>query len=570
MDSDSGSAALEAALRYHDLGWAPIPLHPGDKRPLIRWNTPERLPRESLSQFFSGDVNVGVRTGKVSGGLVVLDVDGPEGRASLERYDLPTAPMAFTGGGGEHHFFTSPNGTTNSAGKLGRGLDVRGEGGYVVVDPSTHPNGQPYAWVAPPWNAPPPEAPKWLVATNGTASTDSTFDRDRAFAGVGEGERDNNLFKYACSLRARNVGEAEATVLVKAAAARCTPPFSEKEAMRKLEQAWRYEPGDRDAKVVQERNGETLLPFRTLAEVVADIPEEPEWVVPGFIAPETETLLVGPPKVGKSTLLFRLLAGLEDGGSVLGLPVRKVSYLLLSEESPFTLQEKMFDFDLRGRGGEALLYHESQGHTWIEVIQESVQRCKEQGHELLVVDTFSRWAGMGGESENSAGGVQSAWSPLTLAKEAGLATTVLHHTRKAGGKHGEGIRGSNAIAALPDILLELSRTGGEDETGRMLNAESRYRSTPNAMGLVYTGSDYEVTKDVSSLLPPRKGGVSPRQVEVLDLLGGGPMSRLDLAGQMGISTNAVKPHLDKLIDAGKVFHTGIGSGSSPYLYHLAA
>ena len=61
------------------------------------------------------------------------------------------------------------------------------------------------AWVAPPWNEEPPEAPEWLVATNGNHNTDSTFDRDRVFEGVPQGERDEYVFRYACSLRARNI-----------------------------------------------------------------------------------------------------------------------------------------------------------------------------------------------------------------------------------------------------------------------------------------------------------------------------------------------------------------------------
>ena len=303
------------------------------------------------------------------------------------------------------------------------------------------------------------------------------------------------------------------------------------------------------------------LRFRSLAEVVADIPEEPEWVVPGFIAPSTETLLVGPPKVGKSTLLFRLLAGLEGNGRALGLEVRKVSYLLLTEESPFTLQEKMFDFDLRGRGGEALLYQEARTATWVEVVQESVSRCKEKGHELLIVDTFSRWAGMGGEAENSAGSVQEAWKPFAIAKEAGLATTVLHHTRKSGGRHGEGIRGSNAIAALPDILLELARTGGEDDTARVLNANSRYRSTPDALGLSFTGDDYQVTSDVSTLRLTR------RQQDVLEALADGPLTRQEIADRLDVGISAAIRHIERLVEVGRIYHTGDGQHESPYRYH---
>jgi hypothetical protein len=84
-----------------------------------------------------------VPTGKKSG-VVVLDVDvddgGLDSLAKLERAGTPApkTARACTGGGGIHIFFRNPRGTEirNSAGLLGPGLDVRGEGGYVVVPPS--------------------------------------------------------------------------------------------------------------------------------------------------------------------------------------------------------------------------------------------------------------------------------------------------------------------------------------------------------------------------------------------------------------------------------------------------
>jgi hypothetical protein len=83
---------------------------------------------------------VGVPTGKKSG-LVVLDVDvdggGLESLAKLEYAVDPASKTARarTGGGGIH-IFRYPREIRNSAGLLGPGLDVRGEGGYVVVPPS--------------------------------------------------------------------------------------------------------------------------------------------------------------------------------------------------------------------------------------------------------------------------------------------------------------------------------------------------------------------------------------------------------------------------------------------------
>ena len=58
--------------------------------------------------------------------------------------------------------------------------------------------------------------------------------------GVKEGERDDSIFRFACSLESRGFSKKEATLLVLHAASRCSPPFSEKEALSKVNQAWEH------------------------------------------------------------------------------------------------------------------------------------------------------------------------------------------------------------------------------------------------------------------------------------------------------------------------------------------
>src|SRR5437879_4495441 len=90
------------------------------------------------------DANRAIATGADSG-LVVLDVDpdkgGDESLAVLENaHDwLPPTIEVITGGGGRHVYLSHPGiEIRNSAGELGPGLDVRGDGGYVLAPPSTH------------------------------------------------------------------------------------------------------------------------------------------------------------------------------------------------------------------------------------------------------------------------------------------------------------------------------------------------------------------------------------------------------------------------------------------------
>jgi Bifunctional DNA primase/polymerase, N-terminal len=111
--------------------------------------------------------NVGIRTGAVSG-LVVLDVDGETGVASLRelvrRHGHVGAAWVRTGSGGWHGYMTHPGDRLgNSQGELGAGLDIRGDGGYVVAPPSRHKSGGRYHWASPGPAELPPMAP-WLVA----------------------------------------------------------------------------------------------------------------------------------------------------------------------------------------------------------------------------------------------------------------------------------------------------------------------------------------------------------------------------------------------------------------------
>jgi bifunctional DNA primase/polymerase-like protein len=109
---------------------------------------------------------IGIPTGRTSG-RVVLDIDVKNERANgFDTLDdlgivLPATPMAHTASGSLHVYFgAGDRELKNSAGLIGPGLDVRGDGGYVIA-PSLSSG---YHW-DPHWNfgalamAP---APNWL------------------------------------------------------------------------------------------------------------------------------------------------------------------------------------------------------------------------------------------------------------------------------------------------------------------------------------------------------------------------------------------------------------------------
>jgi hypothetical protein len=174
---------VEIALRYADHGWPVLPLHAPTGRGCScsapQCGSPGRHPRTSrgvhdastdtgrIRDWWSRwpQANVGVATG-VASGLVVLDIDlpaGPQSLAELEaRHEaLPATCEQRTGSGGRQLLFAHPGTPVGNRAGVMPGIDVRGDGGYIVVPPSTHASGGRYQWTG---HMPPASAPGWLLA----------------------------------------------------------------------------------------------------------------------------------------------------------------------------------------------------------------------------------------------------------------------------------------------------------------------------------------------------------------------------------------------------------------------
>lgn len=178
-----------AALYYADHGWPVVPLHfmkdgrcscgrvrcdsPG-KHPITKHGPKDASRNEiQLDHWWNRrpEANVGVQTG-INAGIVVIDVDprhgGDESIAELvlEHGELPATVEALTGGGGRHLVFKHPGGTVRNRSNMRPGIDVRGDGGYIVAPPSNHASGGQYRWREGhgPHEMTPAEMPAWLLA----------------------------------------------------------------------------------------------------------------------------------------------------------------------------------------------------------------------------------------------------------------------------------------------------------------------------------------------------------------------------------------------------------------------
>ena len=284
---------MEEALSYAQRGWLVIPLHYPIAKGKCSCGNPEcenvakhpmmtkhglkdaTKDQKQIKEWWgkTPQANIGIVTGPGSG-LVVLDIDPRNGgnesmKAITKLGNIPVTPMVFTGGGGEHIYFMHPgNGTKiKSTKQVGgyAGVDIKGDGGYVVAPPSRHMSGSRYTWkrnhlankIAP--------IPQWMtenllsVSSRDAAPNNNAFSSSRGgmggevvyppnfcdakgFLAFPEGTRDESLFEIAATLKRGGmlpgkVRQIIATIGEKA----CEPSFSVNESYKKVDSAFSEE-----------------------------------------------------------------------------------------------------------------------------------------------------------------------------------------------------------------------------------------------------------------------------------------------------------------------------------------
>ena len=209
---------LDSALYYaKQYGWAVFPIDPRTKKPITPHGCKDaKKDPGAIRAWWKKNPNagIGIATGSISQ-LIVIDEDidpdkGLDGISEMSRWErentpLPETVTAITGRGGYHlYFHYEGNDITNRTGLLD-GVDVRGEGGYVIAPPSLHPNGTEYTWEYDPNEydiAPLNDAIKEFVTYRENNADPSGYQVPDV---IPEGKRNETLYKLACSLQARGV-----------------------------------------------------------------------------------------------------------------------------------------------------------------------------------------------------------------------------------------------------------------------------------------------------------------------------------------------------------------------------
>ena len=288
----------EKAAEYARRGWAVFPLHTPDssgtcsckkgakcedsgKHPRTKngLNDASADPAQ-VARWWSRwpEANIGIVCGAVSG-LVVIDVDGPDGEESLEALAAELGPLPETvealTGEGRHLYFNHPGVEIRpSTGEIGPALDVRGDGGYVVGPPSLHYTGRRYEWEVAfhPDDLPLADLPEAWIRKLQKQDKPKRAQRTAQAEKIPEGRRNDTLLSFAGYMRRKGMSGDEINPALQAInELRCDPPLEYKEVEKIAYGVERYDPAPTAGIDPQgEMQGEKLTQSQTLILLAYD------------------------------------------------------------------------------------------------------------------------------------------------------------------------------------------------------------------------------------------------------------------------------------------------------------
>lgn len=474
------SELLEAVLRYANVGFAVFPVEPGGKTPLVKWRDVSTVEPDEIREWWAQwpDANVGIDVGKSK--LAVIDVDDLDGLKQLEAEvgQLPLTLMARTGSGGLHYVYRAPNvELRNSASKLAPGIDVRGEGGYVVVPPSRTTGD--YVWTHKVEPAPFPPAVLARLAEldrkpertervdlidHSSLSGGTNRWGSRVLEGellkvafAEEGQRNHILFSSACkvfeAVKGEHIDEAYAFKMLTSAAERIG--LEDEEIEKTLESAWdRVEPRDPQEELRKQpgqpapasfeperRDAKAPTTFRAYQRAQLKELPPPTWLIKGLL-PEGLTVLWGESSVGKSFVALDWCLTLAHQG-------KRVLYFAAEGAGAFDWRISAWEAHHR-----SLAYDDSNLLVVPQVprLLDPEQRealaatVQEVEPDVTVFDTW-QYALVGGD-ENSTGDSALAVDVMNrLRSSYGTSVIVVHHANKTGDMRGNAVLTNSADAA---------------------------------------------------------------------------------------------------------------------------
>ena len=292
-----------------------------------------------------------------------------------------------------------------------------------------------------------------------------------------------------------------------------------------------------------------MLPVVSLGELYAEPDAEVDWLVDGLLPSDGISLLVAPPKVGKSTLVRCLAVTVADGrGWWLGRAVKAGTVLHLAlEERRSTVRDHYRSLNAPENSIYAFVGMAPAQKDRLRLLRETVRAIRPA---LVIIDPLFRYAHIL-DGNNYAETVERLGPFIDLARSESTHVLLVHHARKGGGEHGAESLGSTGLCGSVDTFMSLSR----NETTRNLYAFGR-----DGVEIEKTVLRMDEHGWVTAAGTKHQAGVRDVMREVLDFIGESPKPVSGPEVREGVSRGkpVVREALNKLVADGDLVRTGNG------------
>lgn len=473
-----------------------IPILPGSKKPAIKWEEFQKRraatdEREEWKRQFPG-CNWAIVTGEVSG-LLALDWDKAKGRELRKEKNVYGGPASITPSGGFHTLHTHPgrrvpNGVRLLGDESG-GLDIRGDGGYIVCPPSTV-DGKVYKREIAPWMVALTPAPDWVwpLIERGDGSGPNSVHAaapqpDGLPPGVGKGQRNQTMAQYAGRYLRKGCTAEETFQILRAVNQKFRPPLSDEEVRRIVFSIAR-----------RERDKAPALEVMDGGELATAELAPPRMLIEPFFPEGGKAILAGPGGGLKSTLALNVAYCHAGGFPLFGqFHTAKGRAVYVDAENTQSLAKWRQGKITRG------LNLPSAGVTFVfppKKLDLAVQRNREElcrivdskKATLLVLDSFLALCTLRNENDNTE--VRNFLELLgEIPKATGASLLVLDHSgKRSAEKVRAGItmtpRGASARHDWADLVTTFEKRDHEARVLRVLRFQkTRFCAQPPALVL---------------------------------------------------------------------------------------
>ena len=592
------------ALTYHRGGWAIIPVKEGAKTPLIKWaDYVSKMPTEAdIEKWWTEwpNASIALICGRISG-VVVVDVDVKrDGKVP----DDPTGLISKTGGGGYHYFYNYPEGEeVPNYVNIRPGVDIRANGGYVILPPSTHASGNNYVWADEPHLVTRGPCPQWVldgyIKTKGPNKDDGWL--SRVLSGDSQaGSRNNDIARLSGYLAKKGLPQDVASSIVMSAVRSQSDPLSQEEVMLTVESVFRTAARRiasgatlESAELVDDTpkngktNGFTLTNFRDY--MVQYGSTELKWMVKDWIPTNTIAFLASPPGGFKTWLTFDLAISVASGlpfldsievkepGPVLlvqqedyhGQIAERLAVISLAKHKILAASVKKDDYAFELPPTDLPIYvHPDRSLRFEEeeVMASFSKVVADIKPRLVIIDPLYSAADSDGYMANS---IKHMMQLKKLRDKYGTSFLLVHHTKKSAEDMGrQNMWGSQFLNAFLETGWQVRKLDGDDGKSVVIGRHFKAAAAGATQHVTFdidTSAKHrynvkvrEATEEEIESASAQKQKTTPLDSYIDGLREHGPCSNAQLALHVGKEKSTVSRDMKKLEKEGRIGKTKDG------------